>query len=441
MGNFTDRVLQFALDTHLADIPIDAVHQTKRCLLDTLGALLAGTDTPVARLLTSFATRYFKGDEATILVSGERVSAPGAALANGFAANALDIDDGHRLVKGHPGACVLPVVLAASETAPSTSGADFLAALVVGYEVGIRAGLIRHAVYQKFHSSGSWGAIGGAAAAGKVLGLKHDTLSQAMGVAEYHAPIAPMMKCIENPSMVKDSIGWGCMVAVLSVLMSREGFTGINPLFDDTPNRKWIENLGKHYEIMNLYFKPYAACRWAHPAVYGALKLCREHEIGPEEISRIQVRTFQGAKELSRQPPADTEEAQYNMAFPVAAALVEGEVGPRQVLPPGIYDRRILDLAQKVEAETEPQFEAVFPAKACAEVIILTTNGKRLSSGRVEAQWEPPDTLPTDAELEDKFVWLVEPVLGEDRTRQLLTTVWNFESIDNLGEFISSCIK
>jgi 2-methylcitrate dehydratase PrpD len=296
-------------------------------------------------------------------------------------------------------------------------------------------------VYQKFHSSGSWGAIGGAAAAGRVLGLKANTLSQAMGVAEYHAPIAPMMKCIETPSMVKDSIGWGCMVAVFSVLMSREGFTGIKPLFDDTPNREWIENLGKNYEVMNLYFKPYAACRWAQPAVNGALKLCREFKIGVEEIGRIQVRTFQEAKELSNQAPADTEEAQYSLTFPVAAALIEGEVGPRQVLPPGIYNRRILDLAQKVEAETEPQFEAAFPAKAYAEVIIVTTNGERLSSGRVEAEWEPPDTLPTDAELEDKFVWLVEPVLGKAKTRQLLTSIWNLEAIDNLGEFISTCIK
>ena len=59
----------------------------------------------------------------------------------------------------------------------------------------------------------------------------------------------------------------------------------------------------------------------------------------------------------------------------------------------------------------------------------------------MEAQWEPPDTLPTDAELEDKFVWLVKPVLGEARTQQLLTTIWNFQAIDNLGEFISACIK
>ncbi len=190
-----------------------------------------------------------------------------------------------------------------------------------------------------------------------------------------------------------------------------------------------------------ILFSPYAACRWAHPAVNGALKLCREYKIGPEEISRIQVRTFQGAKELSRQPPADTEQTQYNLAFPVAAALIEGEVGPRQVLPPSIYDRRILELAQKVEAETEPQFEAVFPAKACAEVVIFTSDGKSLSSDRVEAQWEPPDTLPTDAELEDKFVWLVEPVLGEAKTQKLLTILWNFEAVDNLEEFISSCFR
>jgi 2-methylcitrate dehydratase PrpD len=80
-------------------------------------------------------------------------SVAGAVLANGFAANALDIDDGHRLVKGHPGACTLPVILAAGEMVPSCSGKAFLTALVIGYEIGIRAGLIRHALYRTYHSS------------------------------------------------------------------------------------------------------------------------------------------------------------------------------------------------------------------------------------------------------------------------------------------------
>jgi 2-methylcitrate dehydratase PrpD len=113
MEVLTNKVLRFISDTRFEDLPDNVIHQAKRCLLDTLGALLAGSDTPVVRIMSSFATKYFRGTEATILVSGERVSPVGAALANGYACNALDIDDGYRMVKGHPGACVLPVLLAA----------------------------------------------------------------------------------------------------------------------------------------------------------------------------------------------------------------------------------------------------------------------------------------------------------------------------------------
>lgn len=142
-----------------------------------------------------------------MLVHGFRTSAAGAAAINRFAGNALDIDDGYRLVKGHPGACVLPVILATAEQMPSCTGSEFLTALVVGYEIRIRPGRIRHACCSTYHSSGSWGAIAGAAAGGQLLGLNGKQLRHTLGTAEYHAPIAPMMKCIANPSMGKDSIG------------------------------------------------------------------------------------------------------------------------------------------------------------------------------------------------------------------------------------------
>ena len=237
--NFTDRTLQFIIDNNWNDFPGDVQHQAKRCLLDTLGAMLAGMETPVAKILARIGEQQYQGSEATILVSGKKCSASGATLVNGFAGNALDIDDGYRLIKGHPGACVLPAILAAGELVSSCSGKRFLAALIVGYEIGIRSGLIRHARYQTYHASGSWGALAGAAAAGKIIGLDLITLRNALGTAEYHAPIAPMMKGIAKPSMVKDSIGWGAMVAIMSVLMAQKGFTGIEPLFDDTPKAEW----------------------------------------------------------------------------------------------------------------------------------------------------------------------------------------------------------
>ena len=437
----TDCAIQFIVDTDWKNVPAAVQHQAKRCLMDTLGALIAGKETPVREVMTRMAKKQLCGDEATILVTGERVSVAGAVLANGFAANALDIDDGHRLVKGHPGACTLPVILAAGEMVPSCSGKAFLTALVIGYEIGIRAGLIRHALYRTYHSSGSWGAISGAAVAGKLLGLDKKRLFHAMGTAEYHAPIAPMMKGIATPSMGKDSIGWGALVAILSVLMAREGFTGITPLFDDTPESEWVENLGREYEMMNVYFKPYAACRWAQPAVVGSLKIVRENRISPRDIRDICVRTFEAATKLPCTPPENTEQAQYNLSFPVAAALIDGEVGPKQVLPPRLYNRQIRDLADRVHTEVSINFEKMFPSKACAEVVIETHQGKIFNSGPVEAMWEPPDTLPSDSELEEKFHWLVDPVLGQEKTDPLAALIWDLDKMEDLSILINHCLK
>ena len=284
MPSLTDHAIDFTLNTEWADLPTEVQHQSKRCLLDALGSLIAGSQTPVAAIMRKTAREQFAGNQATIMVTGEHVSAAGAALANGFFGNALDIDDGYRRIKGHPGACALPPVLAAAELATECSGREFLIALAVAYELGIRAGVIRHATYTAYHASGSWGAIAGAAAAGRLLRLKAKQLLHAMGAAEYHAPIAPMMKGIDTPSMGKDSIGWGCMVAIMSALMARDGFTGIRPLFDDAPDPEWVENLGREWEIHNLYFKPYAACRWGQPAVAGALSIVRNNHLTPDQI-------------------------------------------------------------------------------------------------------------------------------------------------------------
>lgn len=439
MGKLTSHAIDFTLKTRWDDLPTDVQHQAKRCLMDALGAMIAGSQTPVADIIRKTALEHFGGDQATIMVTGQRVSAAGAALANGFFGNALDIDDGYRNVKGHPGACALPPVLAAAELAGSSSGPEFLTALVIAYELGIRAGVIRHATYAAYHSSGSWGAIAGAAAAGRLIGLTGEQLFHAMGAAEYHAPIAPMMKGIDTPAMGKDSIGWGCMVAVLSAILARAGFTGICPLFDDAPDRAWVENLGRQWEIRNLYFKPYAACRWGQPAVAGALKVAREYNLKPEQIRRIRVRTFEAATRLSHGHPCNTEEAQYSLAFPVAAALLDGEVGPGQVLPPRLHDPVLLDLMDRVSTEVDPAFEAEFPAKAPSEVIIETKMGAVFRSGRIEALWEPPDTLPSDADLQGKFLWLTGPIIGKDKANDLIEKIWSADQWTSIDPIFDGC--
>jgi 2-methylcitrate dehydratase PrpD len=423
----TDRVLDFITQLNWNDLPGAVQHQSKRCLLDLMAALIAGRRTPVGDIMAGAACDQFPGHQATVLVSGERVSAIGAALANGFAQNALDIDDGYRRIKGHPGAAFLPALLAASELKGSCTGAEFLTAVVIGYEIGIRAGLIRHAIYPTYHSSGSWGAVGVAASVGRLLGLGKVPLREALGTAEYHAPIAPMMKGIDVPCMGKDSLGWGNMTGLASIFMAQRGFTGVEPLFSEAPEKDWLYGLGRQYEILNLYFKPYAACRWAQPAVAGCLNLVRQNRLKPEDLANVKVRTFAAAAALTRKPPANTEEAQYNLAFPVAAALLDGTVGPAQVLPPRLFARDILDLAGRLEVEVAQEFEDRFPGKAIASVAITTRDGRRFDSGAVEARWEPPDTLPSDDELKEKFAWLAGPVLGQERAEELRDLIWQFD--------------
>jgi 2-methylcitrate dehydratase PrpD len=433
----TDRVLDFITSTRWEALPGAVQHQSRRCLLDLTGALVAGRRTPVGDIMAAVAREQYPGGQATILVSGERVSAIGACLANGFAQNALDIDDGYRPIKGHPGAAFLPALLAALEVTGGCSGAEFLTGVVIGYEIGIRAGLIRHALYPTYHSSGSWGAVGAAACAGRLLGLDRARLREALGAAEYHAPIAPMVKGIDVPCMGKDSLGWGNMTGLVSVFMAGRGFTGVEPFFSEAPEKELLTALGRQYEILNLYFKPYAACRWAQPAVAGCLKLVRQHRLAPADIARVRVRTFAAAASLTRIPPRNTEEAQYNLAFPVAAALLDGAVGPAQVLPPRLFDRDVLELAARLDVEVAPEFEARFPAKAFASVEITARDGQRFDSGAVEARWEPPDTLPSDDELREKFVWLVSPVLGRDRALELMDLIWGFDRVADARQLIA----
>jgi 2-methylcitrate dehydratase PrpD len=107
------------------------------------------------------------------------------------------------------------------------------------------------------------------------------------------------------------------------------------------------------------------------------------------------------------------------------------------VLPPRLFDQDILDLAGRLEVEVAEEFEDRFPAKAIAAVEITTHDGKRYASGAVEARWEPPDTLPTDTELKEKFIWLAGPVLGQDRADQLLELIWQFEKTSDVRQLIT----
>ena len=199
-------------------------------LADMAAVCIGGRRAPTSAIAAEHAEVLGAGGEATALLDGRRLGATGAAWANGVLANALDFDDGHRLTKGHPGAVVIPAALAAAQLTDADADA-LLAAIIVGYEVAIRAGIALHARDHSYHASGAWGGLGAAAATARLLGLDADRTLTALGLAEYHAPIAPIMRCCADPAMTKDACAWGAFVGVSSALLAARGFTSVRSEF------------------------------------------------------------------------------------------------------------------------------------------------------------------------------------------------------------------
>ena len=432
------QIIDFIHDLTWAETPSDLKHMAARCLLDLCGTLVAGSATELSRIARDTAAAVYGGDEATLLLDERRASAPGAALANGMTIDAMDVHDGFRPSKGHAGVNVFPAALAMGE-AVGWRGKDLLTALAVGYEVALRAGVALHRTARDYHTSGAWGALGAAAVTARALGLDATRTRHALGIAEYHGPRSPMMRCIDHPTMLKDGSGWGSMVGVLAGRLAAKDFTGAPALTveSDDVAAEWAD-LGQTWLMRDLYFKPHACCRWAQPAVEGVLSLAAEHHLASADIAKIVVHTFEAATHLTVARPADTEQAQYSLPYPVAAALAggDGRLDPEQMTVPRIFDEATLRLADRVTMAVDESLEARFPAEALARITIYSADGSRFESGICSARGDPDDPL-SDAELTDKFNRLAGAHLAAERVSALREACWGCAELDDVRRLIA----
>jgi len=415
--NLTD----FIRDAHYDDLPAATRRQLTRALADLLGAATAGRQTPTSSIMSDFAQSVMPGQEATIFGRGRVANAAGAALANACTANALDIDDGFRPAKGHPGAVIIPATLAQAE-AVGASGKEFLSAVLVGYEVGMRASVAWHASQPLFSGSGSWGSLAAAAACSRLLGLDADQTMQALGIAQYHAPYADIMVSVEHPCMAKDGVHWGAFTGITAAQLARRGFTGIPSLLAVPKYAALFADLGQEWWIHRLYVKFFPCCRWAQPAVAGVLALRQQHGLAAGDVATIRVEAFDAATHLVTRRQRNTEEGQYSLPFPVACALVRGQVTPEETAGNGLSDQAILEMAERVEMVVDPALEARFPAEALERVIITTRDGRTLAVGPLAAPGDA-GAPPSDEEMQAKFFRLTSPVLGKARAGQLLDAI------------------
>jgi 2-methylcitrate dehydratase PrpD len=432
----SSKIMQFVNELEWSEIPADVKHIAARCTLDLCATLVAGSVTELSHAVRSVAVKSYGGDESTLLLDGRKVSAAGAAMANGMTIDGMDIHDGYRLAKGHAGAAIFPAALAMGEVA-DWHGEDYVIALVIGYEIALRAGLALHKTAVDYHTSGAWNALGAAAIAARAFRLDTNQTRHALGIAEYHGPRSQMMRCIDHPSMLKDGSGWGSMVGVVASQLAAEGFTGAPALTleDEQVHSIW-KDLGSRWLMRDLYFKDFACCRWTQPAIEGALKLRVDYQINPSEIKAVTVHTFEEATHLSVSRPVNTEQAQYSLPFPLAAALISGCLDPQQVLPPSIFDEDILQLADNISIVRDDVIQEHFPGKALARVEIELRDGRKYQSEVHSARGDPMTPL-SDVDLVEKFNRLAGDHLSAKRLNLLQRTCWNVENLERINELIA----
>jgi 2-methylcitrate dehydratase PrpD len=421
----TARLVAFARDIDGDALPAATLQHAARCVLDLIGVAIAGAPTPMAAISARFAHAQFAPGNATVIGSTRPLTVAGATWVNGACASALDMDDGNRMAMGHPGASVIPAALAIAEQS-GARGKDFLAALVAGYEVAVRASAARVPWYKdKMYSTGIWGVFGATVAAGKLLGFDAATFQSALGTAGSHGAFPPG-GLQSNHAMVKETIAWSSMTGVCAALLARDSFLG-PPDFLDYSGR-WdtsalVAGLGEpgRFAILDTYFKPYAVCRWAHPSVDGVLELKRRHGVRSEEIESIRVETFWEVTRLANDEPSNTIAAQFSIQFALAVALLYDRIGPAEVSDANLRDPVILALARKVEVSVDEALDREFPAKTMARVTIRTRRGDFGTT--VEYPRGNPENPMSDAELEAKFQSLTAELISDERSRKLRAAI------------------
>jgi len=421
----TSKLVSFVCQLDPETLPAAVLDQAVRCVLDLVGVAIAGSPAPMAKISARFAHEQFAPGNATVIGSEKPLTVPGATWVNGAYASALDMDDGNRKAMGHPGASVIPAALAIAERT-GARGREFLAAVVAGYEVAVRASAARVPWYKdKMYSTGIWGVFGATAAAGKLLGFDDATLQSALGTAGSHGSFPPG-GLQANHAMVKEGIAWSGLTGVCAALLAEKNFLGPADFLDYSG--RWdtsalvagLGDLGKS-AILETYFKPYAVCRWSHAAVDAVLELKHRHQLRIEEIESIDVETFREVTRLVNDRPTNTIAAQFSIQFALAVALLHDRIGPAEVSDAHIHDPAILSLARKVRVSVDDVLDRQFPAKTMARVTIRTPRGEYRTT--IEYPRGNPENPLGQAELEAKFRLLTHDLIGAERSQKLRNAI------------------
>jgi 2-methylcitrate dehydratase PrpD len=406
----------------------DVQARTRELVLDLVGVALAGSRQPSSPPAAEVALRLGGNGESSLFGIRQRTSAVWAALANGTAAHAVELDDVTTESSLHPGVAVIPAALALAEELHATPKA-LLEAIAAGYEVTMRVGnaLNPASAYARgFHPTGVAGVFGATMAAGRLLGLDTVALTRALGIAGTMA--SGSLEYLADGAWTKRlNPGWAGHAGITAAHLAKAGFSGPASVFEgrlgvlhaysDAPfPERLLADLGQPLQVMRVSIKPYACCRYNHGLIDCILQLTQVHRVQPADIERIRLGVLSGGAVLVADPieqkraPQSVVDAQFSAPYAAAATLVFGSGGIDAYTPERLHDPMVRDLMARTDCYRDPTLDAPYPRQWPASAEIHLRDGRVLST-RVEfATGEPENPVGRDA-LVAKFVSLTAEIL------------------------------
>ncbi len=433
----TQTLAQFAAALEYAAIPKPVLQVARHCLLDWFGVTLAGSETNTVRLLREVSLAPDEAQQVTLIGGPGRSSCANAALINGTAGHALDFDDVHYAMPGHPTAAIAPALIAQAEH-DAINGRELLCALVAGVEIACRSGLFvtRDHYLRGWHATGTIGAFGAAVAVTRAMNLDAQTTALAMGIAATQAGgLKSMFGTMCKPLHAGKAAGNGLLAAQLAA----KGFSSHDDILEceqgygevatsGTDSKAALAKLGEHYQIRGLMFKYHAACYGTHATIEAARQLVGEQSLTPGQITAVEIRVPTRCMRVCNiSHPKTGLEAKFSLRMACAMALCGESTADincfttRLCRKPAL--RKLLDKMTVVAVDKM--------SDGTCELQIRLGKGKSYSvSGDVSIPAEDLDQQ--EQRLLHKYRTLSTPVLGGQLSDELAQMILNLDQLPDI---------
>ncbi len=421
----TKTLATFTSSLRLEDVPERSVDRIKCMLLDQQGiAQFVARNTPWGKAVIRFAEAQAEGSASSqILGTTVKSSAPMAALANGTLAMGFEYEDMHQRGDGHPFAIVGPAALAAAESC-GASGADLLAALIAGYEIGVRVsyGLDRRQApwpERGLYPITIFGVLGGAAAAARALSLDATETAHALGIAGSHA-FGTMQAHKEGTMTRRLHAGRAAEIGVTAALLAREGFTGPNEILEgefgiyasyaegESDMNAITEWLGTDWAADGVWLKNYACNGLFQAPLDAFLGLQDKHGFSHADVKRLDTKIAKATRLHGRPSAVSSVNAQFSLHYCMALALVKGRPRPHMFLEDDLHDAEVIAAMDKVDVSLLTELRAKVPdSSRPGQVEVMLADGRVLTEEVVYPKGHPKNPMGWE-DVRDKHSELVE---------------------------------